>query len=84
MLFRRVSPVIPRIRLGRIPVVAVIRIGIDPILLGTVHLFGVFYAVAFMVAFRYGALPHVQQQAGGREAEALTTPVGARLAWAPT
>ena len=60
VLFRRVSPVIPPIRLGRIPVVAVIRIGINPILLGTVHWYGVFYALAFMVAFSYGALPHVQ------------------------
>ena len=41
---------------------AIIRIGIDPVIhLGSisVHWYGVMYAVAFLVAFRFGVLPHV-------------------------
>ncbi|MDQ6855793.1 MAG: prolipoprotein diacylglyceryl transferase [Candidatus Dormibacteraeota bacterium] len=40
-----------------------IRIDIDPVIrIGalSVHWYGVMYAVAFVVAFRYGVLPHVQ------------------------
>jgi phosphatidylglycerol:prolipoprotein diacylglycerol transferase len=40
-----------------------IRIDIDPVIrVGglSVHWYGVMYAVAFLVAFRYGVLPHVQ------------------------
>jgi phosphatidylglycerol:prolipoprotein diacylglycerol transferase len=40
-----------------------IRIDIDPVIrIGSlsVHWYGVMYAVAFLVAFRYGVLPHVQ------------------------
>jgi phosphatidylglycerol:prolipoprotein diacylglycerol transferase len=41
----------------------VIRIDIDPVIhLGglSVHWYGVMYAIAFLVAFRYGVLPHVE------------------------
>lgn len=44
------------------PSLSVIRIGIDPIIhIGSisVHWYGVMYAVAFLVAFRFGVLPHV-------------------------
>jgi len=40
----------------------VIRIDIDPVIrIGglSVHWYGVMYALAFLVAFRYGVLPHV-------------------------
>src|ERR1700730_4295883 len=43
----------------------VIRIDLDPVLhLGglSVHWYGVMYAVAFLVAFRYGVLPHVEKR----------------------
>ncbi len=42
-----------------------IRIDIDPVIrIGglSVHWYGVMYAVAFLVAFRYGVLPHVQKR----------------------
>ncbi len=42
---------------------ATIRIDIDPVIrIGglSVHWYGVMYALAFLVAFRYGVLPHVQ------------------------
>ena len=45
------------------PAVGIIRIGIDPVLhIGSipVHWYGVMYAIAFLVAFRYGVLPHVE------------------------
>ncbi|MGH7722478.1 MAG: prolipoprotein diacylglyceryl transferase [Candidatus Dormibacteria bacterium] len=41
----------------------IIRIDIDPVIhIGSlgVHWYGVMYAVAFLVAFRYGVLPHVE------------------------
>jgi phosphatidylglycerol---prolipoprotein diacylglyceryl transferase len=41
----------------------VIRIDIDPVIhIGSlsVHWYGVMYAVAFLIAFRFGVLPHVQ------------------------
>ena len=41
----------------------VIRIDIDPVIhLGglAIHWYGVMYAIAFLVAFRYGVLPHVE------------------------
>lgn len=41
----------------------VIRVDIDPVLhLGAlgVHWYGVMYAIAFLVAFRYGVLPHME------------------------
>jgi phosphatidylglycerol---prolipoprotein diacylglyceryl transferase len=43
--------------------VGVIRIDIDPVIhIGalSIHWYGVMYAIAFLVAFRYGVLPHVQ------------------------
>lgn len=45
------------------PAVAALRINIDPVLhLGIVpvHWYGVMYAIAFLVGFRYGVLPHVE------------------------
>ncbi|HSP09016.1 MAG TPA: prolipoprotein diacylglyceryl transferase [Candidatus Dormibacteraeota bacterium] len=42
-----------------------IRIDIDPVIrIGglSVHWYGVMYAVAFLVAFRYGVLPHVEKR----------------------
>lgn len=46
-----------------LPAAAIIRVGIDPVLhIGSVpiHWYGVMYAIAFLVAFRYGVLPHVE------------------------
>jgi phosphatidylglycerol---prolipoprotein diacylglyceryl transferase len=46
-----------------------IRIDIDPVIrIGSlsVHWYGVMYAVAFLVAFRYGVLPHVQARGVNR------------------
>ena len=46
-------------------VLAVIRIDIDPVIhLGSlsVHWYGVMYAVAFVVAFQFGVLPHVRRR----------------------
>src|SRR3981081_1187178 len=43
----------------------IIRINIDPAVhIGSlsVHWYGVMYAVAFLVAFRYGVLPHVEKR----------------------
>jgi phosphatidylglycerol:prolipoprotein diacylglycerol transferase len=43
----------------------VIKIDIDPVIhIGSlpVHWYGVMYAVAFLVAFRYGVLPHVERR----------------------
>jgi phosphatidylglycerol:prolipoprotein diacylglycerol transferase len=43
----------------------IIRINIDPAIhIGglSVHWYGVMYAVAFLVAFRYGVLPHVEKR----------------------
>ena len=48
----------------------VIRIDIDPVIhIGSlaVHWYGVFYAVAFLVAFRYGVLPHVEPRGLSRQ-----------------
>ena len=42
-----------------------IRIDIDPVIsIGrlSIHWYGVMYAVAFLVAFRYGVLPHVEKR----------------------
>jgi phosphatidylglycerol:prolipoprotein diacylglycerol transferase len=47
----------------------VIRIDIDPVMhIGglAVHWYGVMYAVAFLVAFRYGVLPHVEPRGVSR------------------
>lgn len=47
----------------------VIRIDIDPVIhVGglAVHWYGVMYAVAFLVAFRYGVLPHVEPRGVSR------------------
>ncbi|MFN2569167.1 MAG: prolipoprotein diacylglyceryl transferase [Candidatus Dormibacteria bacterium] len=45
---------------------AVIHVGIDPILFRigglAVHWYGIMYAVAFAVAFRYGVLPHLRSR----------------------
>jgi phosphatidylglycerol:prolipoprotein diacylglycerol transferase len=55
---------------------AVININIDPVLhLGPlqVHWYGIMYAVAFLVAFRYGVLPHVVRKGKSRAlAEKIT------------
>jgi phosphatidylglycerol:prolipoprotein diacylglycerol transferase len=48
----------------------VIRIDIDPVIhIGgiSVHWYGVMYAVAFLVAFRYGVLPHVEKRGISRQ-----------------
>src|ERR1700730_19445175 len=45
------------------PALGIIRVDVDPVFhLGSVpiHWYGVMYAVAFVVAFRYGVLPHVE------------------------
>lgn len=50
--------------------VGVIRVDIDPVIhLGglAVHWYGVFYAVAFLVAYRYGVLPHVESRGLSRQ-----------------
>jgi phosphatidylglycerol:prolipoprotein diacylglycerol transferase len=46
-----------------------VRIDIDPVIrIGglSVHWYGVMYAVAFLVAFRYGVVPHVQKRGMSR------------------
>lgn len=69
---------------------AVIRIGIDPVLFHigglSIHWYGVMYALAFIVAFRFGALPYLTSRGIDRPTvERLTTwtiivgLIGARL-----
>lgn len=44
---------------------AIIHIGIDPVInlhIISVHWYGVMYATAFLVAFRFGALPHLTKR----------------------
>jgi phosphatidylglycerol:prolipoprotein diacylglycerol transferase len=49
---------------------AIIRIDIDPVIhIGSlpIHWYGVMYALAFLVGFRYGVLPHVQARGLSRQ-----------------
>jgi phosphatidylglycerol---prolipoprotein diacylglyceryl transferase len=52
-------------------VLGTITIGIDPIALhigsGGIHWYGVMYVVAFLVGFRYGALPHMLARGATRD-----------------